>query len=67
MAGDVLEAYLAPLAGPLGQASFFHHQVRHYDSRYTEDIMPALGGLKMPVQILWGAEDEWQPVAYGRY
>lgn len=66
MAGEVLAAYLAPLAGPLGRASFFHHQVRHYDSRYTEEITAALGGLRMPVQILWGAADEWQPVAYAR-
>jgi pimeloyl-ACP methyl ester carboxylesterase len=66
MAGDLLEAYLAPLSGPLGQASFFHHQVRHYDSRYTEEITADLANLTMPVQILWGETDEWQPIAYGR-
>ncbi|MEE8502308.1 MAG: alpha/beta hydrolase [Kiloniellales bacterium] len=66
MAGDVLEAYLAPLLGPFGQASFFQHQVRHYDSRYTEEITADLARLSMPVQILWGEADEWQPVGYGR-
>lgn len=66
MSGDVLEAYLAPHAGPLGRASFFHHQVRHYDSRYTEEITSALGDIALPTQIIWGAEDEWQPVAYAK-
>jgi len=64
MTGEVLEAYLAPLSGPMGKVSFFHHQVRHYDSRYTEEITPALAKLRTPVRILWGDEDRWQPVAY---
>lgn len=64
MSGTVLEAYLAPLLSDLGKQSFFLHQVQHYDSRYTEAIMPELPGLTMPVQIIWGAADEWQPVQY---
>jgi pimeloyl-ACP methyl ester carboxylesterase len=36
MSKEVLEAYLAPLAGEIGRASCFTHQVNHYDSRYTE-------------------------------
>ncbi|WP_251697014.1 alpha/beta fold hydrolase [Streptomyces sp. Vc74B-19] len=64
MTGDVLRAYLAPHASRLGRASFFEHQVRHYDSRYTEEITDRLGRLTLPVRILWGAEDEWQPVRY---
>ncbi|MFI8202575.1 alpha/beta fold hydrolase [Streptomyces sp. NPDC085937] len=64
MSGDVLRAYLAPHASRLGRASFFEHQVRHYDSRYTEEIADRLGRLTLPVRILWGAEDEWQPVRY---
>lgn len=64
MAGDVLDTYLDAISGPLGQPSFFQHQVRHYDSRYTAEIndrLAALGAAR-PVQILWGETDEWQPV-----
>ncbi|SDF44068.1 Pimeloyl-ACP methyl ester carboxylesterase [Limimonas halophila] len=64
MTGEVLDAYLQPLSGPMGKVSFFHHQVRHYDSRYTEALTPALSGIRVPVHILWGADDRWQPVSY---
>lgn len=65
MTGEVLDAYLAPHRSPLGRASFFEHQVQHYDSVHTRRIAPLLGELALPVRILWGAEDRWQPVAYG--
>ena len=66
MSKEVLEAYLAPLAGEIGKASFFTHQVNYYDSRFTEEITEDLKDLTMPVKILWGAEDEWQPVSYSK-
>ena len=64
MPDALLESYLAPLSGPIGQASFFHHQVRHYDSRHTRELTPHLGRIDLPrpVRLLWGAEDAWQPV-----
>jgi pimeloyl-ACP methyl ester carboxylesterase len=64
MAGDVLEAYLAPHQSALGRASFFEHHVRHYDSKYTEEISGKLGTLTMPVRIVWGEGDQWQPRGY---
>lgn len=64
MAGDVLESYLAPHQSPLGPASFFEHQVRHYDSAYTEELTDRLGTLTMPVRIVWGEGDRWQPLHY---
>jgi pimeloyl-ACP methyl ester carboxylesterase len=64
MAGETLEAYLAPHRGAIGRASFFEHQVRHYDSTYTERLVDRLERLTMPVRILWGAEDRWQPTTY---
>jgi pimeloyl-ACP methyl ester carboxylesterase len=64
MTGETLEAYLAPHRGTFGRVSFFYHQVRHYDSRYTEEITPELQTLSLPVQILWGEADLWQPVEY---
>ncbi len=68
MEGEQLESYLAAISGPIGQPSFFQHQVRHYDSRYTAEITDRLGALgqNLPVQIIWGESDEWQPVAYAR-
>ncbi len=64
MTGDVLRAYLAPHRSALGRASFVEHQLRHYDSRYTEEISDRLGQLTMPVRILWGENDQWQPLKY---
>ncbi|MFC9951215.1 alpha/beta fold hydrolase [Streptomyces prasinus] len=64
MTGDVLQAYLAPHRSAPGRVSFFEHQVRHYDSKYTEEIGDALRRLTMPVRILWGEEDRWQPLHY---
>lgn len=64
MSGETLEAYLEPLAGEVGKASFFAHQVGHYDSRYTEEIADDLRTLTMPVKLLWGEQDEWQPTSY---
>jgi pimeloyl-ACP methyl ester carboxylesterase len=66
MAGETLEAYLAPHRSAIGRASFFEHQVRHYDSTYTERLVDRLDRLTMPVRILWGAEDRWQPMAYAK-
>lgn len=66
MTGDVLGAYLAPHQSALGMASFFEHQVRHYDSKYTEEISDELGALTMPVRLVWGEDDRWQPLAYAR-
>ncbi|WP_017477010.1 alpha/beta fold hydrolase [Pseudomonas sp. PAMC 26793] len=64
MQGALLEEYLAPISGVIGQPAFYQHQVAHYDARYTADFAERLPGMDLPVQILWGAEDEWQPLAY---
>jgi pimeloyl-ACP methyl ester carboxylesterase len=66
MSAGVLQAYLAPHQSALGRVSFFEHQVRHYDSKYTEEISDELPSLAMPVRILWGARDQWQPLRYAR-
>jgi pimeloyl-ACP methyl ester carboxylesterase len=64
MQGPLLEDYLAPISGVIGQPAFYQHQVAHYDARYTRDFAERLPHLALPVQILWGAEDEWQPLEY---
>jgi len=64
MQGETLMRYLEPLCGVVGQPSFYQHQVAHYNACYTMDFAEKLPQLKVPVQILWGSQDEWQPVAY---
>ncbi|KAF5020238.1 hypothetical protein F66182_7755 [Fusarium sp. NRRL 66182] len=58
-----LNTYLDYISGPIGQPSLFAHQVRHYDPKHTLEVAPRLGELeKLPVQLIWGANDAWQVV-----
>lgn len=58
---EALDHYLAQITGPVGQASLFQHQVRHYDARHTMELNDHLGTMTaFPVHIIWGAEDGWQ-------
>ena len=38
MSGELLQHYLAPIVGVVGQPAFYQHQIAHYDARYTEDF-----------------------------
>ena len=56
-----LQHYIDLISGPVGQASFFQHQVAHYDHRHTSEISHRLNELgRIPVSVIWGAEDQWQ-------
>lgn len=56
-----LEAYLDMICGSVGQASLFQHQIRHYDPVHTSKLTDRLHELgELPVQIVWGANDQWQ-------
>ncbi|RIA55058.1 alpha/beta fold hydrolase [Dichotomicrobium thermohalophilum] len=58
-----LDVYLDMISGPVGQASFFQHQVAHYDPRYTQEIADRVWELgSKPVQLIWGETDTWQAV-----
>ncbi|KAM0352508.1 hypothetical protein ACHAPU_002176 [Fusarium lateritium] len=60
---STLDTYLDYISGPIGQPSLFEHQVRHYDPKHTLEVAPRLGELKaIPVQLIWGADDQWQVV-----
>lgn len=56
-----LQTYLDYISGPIGQASLFQHQVRHYDPVHTLEVAERLHELgQIPVQLIWGADDVWQ-------
>lgn len=64
MEGERLRAFLSPHRTAVGRTSFFEHQVRHYDSKYTSELTERLRELTVPVRIVWGRHDKWQPTAY---
>ena len=56
-----METYLDFICGPVGQASFFQHQVMHYDPKHTNEFAPRYAELgQRPVQLIWGEDDAWQ-------
>jgi len=56
-----LDAYVDYISGPIGQASLFQHQIRHYDPIHTMKVADRLGELgNKPVKLIWGAQDIWQ-------
>lgn len=61
LAATSMETYLDFICGPVGQASFFQHQVVHYDPIHTQEVAPRYAQLgQKPVQLIWGADDAWQ-------
>ncbi|KAJ5369639.1 alpha/beta hydrolase [Penicillium cosmopolitanum] len=58
-----LDTFLEYISGPIGQGSYFQHQIRHYDPKHTMEIvdqLPTLG--QLPVHLIWGKDDAWQVV-----
>lgn len=67
LADSALETYLDYICGPVGQASLFQHQVRHYDPKHTIEISDRLHLLgASPVQIIWGEDEAWQTPDWAR-
>lgn len=63
LAETSMETYLDFICGPVGQGSFFQHQVMHYDPKHTNEVAPRYGELgQKPVQLIWGADDAWQVI-----
>ena len=61
LAATSMETYLDFICGPVGQASFFQHQVMHYDPIHNNEVAPRYAKLgQKPVQLIWGADDAWQ-------
>ncbi len=60
LTGGQLETLVSPWLGDVGQAAFYR-QIAQADERYTEELEPLLGGLELPVHVVWGSEDTWIP------
>lgn len=61
--GD-LDALVAPWLSEAGRGSFYR-QFAQADERYTAEVEPLFGDLRCPVEILWGEDDPWIPLARG--
>ena len=60
---ESLDTFVDYISGPVGQGSFFQHQVSHYDHKHTSELSSRLSELgDLPVQIIWGENDAWQLV-----
>ena len=55
-----LAPYVEPWLGDVGQRAFYR-QIEQADQRFTDEIEPLYGGIRAPVDILWGADDAWIP------
>ncbi|KAL4807557.1 alpha/beta hydrolase [Aspergillus unguis] len=61
-----LDTFLEYISGPIGQGSLFEHQIRTYDPKHTLEVAGRLSELgKVPVKIIWGADDAWQVKGWG--
>lgn len=62
-ANTSLETFVEYISGAVGQGSLFQHQVRHYNPVHTMEISDRLHELgKIPVKLIWGADDAWQAI-----
>ncbi|MEH6523314.1 alpha/beta fold hydrolase [Sulfitobacter sp.] len=61
LSDDAHDVFLDFISGPVGQASMFQHQVRHYDPSHTMELADQMHELgQVPVKLIWGADDAWQ-------
>ncbi len=63
--GDDFEYLRAPWLSDEGRVSFYR-QFAQADERYTGEFEDSLDAIRCPVEILWGEDDPWIPVARGR-
>ena len=62
---DEMRLYLDPWLGETGQKAFWR-QIAQMDDKYSAEVEWRFGEMRCPVDILWGADDDWIPVAEGR-
>lgn len=62
---QVMEAFTAPFATPTGPEELKRASLA-LDHHQTEDIVPDLPNLKVPVTLLWGQHDRYLPPYWGQ-
>lgn len=61
---DDFDALVAPWLSEAGRGSFYR-QFAQADERFTAEVEPLFGDIRCPVNILWGEDDPWIPLARG--
>jgi pimeloyl-ACP methyl ester carboxylesterase len=65
LAPEVMEMLVKPWLGEMNQDAFYR-QIAQASQTHTDELESQFRELRCPVQILWGAMDNWIPVAVGR-
>ena len=55
---EAFAAYHGRWKGVQGQAAYLH-KVAHFDEEHTRSFEPLLGTMRVPVLVVWGADDAW--------
>jgi pimeloyl-ACP methyl ester carboxylesterase len=64
--GDI-EAYLRPLVKSENRLSDFQRFLAAFDNKHTLAVESGLKALKAPALIVWGTDDIYFPVKWGRW
>jgi len=59
-----LDIYASPWLTPHGKPAFYR-QIAQMDQRYTDEIEMLYQPLSCPVNVIWGEQDQWIPIAKG--
>ena len=61
---EVLDALVEPWLGE-GQAAFYR-QAAQADERFTDEVEPLYGDIRVPTLIVWGTDDQWLPADHAQ-
>jgi pimeloyl-ACP methyl ester carboxylesterase len=61
---EAMGIYMRPWQGKTGRPAFYR-QIAQLKDRYAEEIECSYGPMNWPVEIIWGEEDSWIPLAQG--
>jgi pimeloyl-ACP methyl ester carboxylesterase len=63
MSEATFAAYFRPWRGPGGQAAYYRF-LAQLDTAYFDRLEESLEEVRIPTRIVWGAEDNWIPLAH---
>lgn len=61
---EAMAIHMRPWQGEVGRPAFYR-QIAQMHDRYLEEIEPRYAPMPWPVEILWGEQDRWIPIAQG--